>query len=90
VALESPPLSPLHNIPNGPFLTTDGQAQYFCALRTSGEIACWGYSNDGTATSIPPGSFEQLKTGVNHACVLNAENALTCWGSNAEGQLDIP
>lgn len=73
-----------------------------CALKTSGELYCWGRNTDkqireaaGSVTApflieTSAGSADtdwtEAATG-NSTCAIKASGALYCWGRNAEGQL---
>ena len=51
-----------------------------CAVRESGELACWGW---GSANfNLPAGRFTAVSTGGNHACGLRESGAIECWGDN--------
>jgi alpha-tubulin suppressor-like RCC1 family protein len=71
-----------------------------CALRSSGEIVCWGYNNayqigDGTAVSrLRPvaasnvaGAIAQLALGGNASCAVLTNGEGSCWGNNDYGRL---
>ncbi|MEZ4247715.1 MAG: hypothetical protein R3B99_05695 [Polyangiales bacterium] len=62
----------------GPFASV-GEA---CALRTDGELRCWGVS--GFDRHVPPtGTFRALSVGGRHACAVRTSGELVCWGSYA-------
>lgn len=76
--------------------------EHACAVRRSGEVACWGAAGDGQVgsgsvpddASIPrPTAVVGLSralavsTGGNHSCATTTSGAVLCWGSNALGQL---
>jgi alpha-tubulin suppressor-like RCC1 family protein len=70
-----------------------------CALRASGEVACWGLDNFGqlgdratTSRSTPVavqglGPVTQVAAGGVHTCALEASGEILCWGVNGNGQL---
>ena len=67
-----------------------------CAIRTNGEIACWGWNEYGQ-TDAPDGSFRAVSTGHWHTCGLRETGAIECWGKNDDvtgdyivGQSDAP
>lgn len=75
-----------------------------CAVRTTGEVACWGYNaygqvGDGTLTNrtVPttvPGlaNVQEVRVGRNHTCAIvasGAERQVWCWGNNFHGELGI-
>lgn len=71
-----------------------------CALRSSGELRCWGSNalgqlGDGsTVDSLTPVSVSGLDepvkavvTGNAHTCALTISGSMWCWGDNLNGQL---
>ena len=61
-----------------------------CALRESGEAACWG-NNDYGQADAPPGRFAAVSVGGAHACGLRESGELVCWGdNNFYSQTDAP
>lgn len=54
-----------------------------CALRTNGELACWGTpapNLDFGQTRPPAGTFVAVAAGFQVACALAADGTPTCWG----------
>jgi alpha-tubulin suppressor-like RCC1 family protein len=77
-------------------------SKHACALRSSGEVTCWGAGADGqlgngTATPQQPtpvsvsnvSGFTAIVAGAAHTCALRADHTVWCWGSNQMGQLGI-
>lgn len=73
-------------------------AQRSCALRTSGEVLCWGLRFPGMPAGTPttpvpvsglgPGSgVIAIALGTDHACALKSNGIVACWGSNFFGQV---
>ena len=72
---------------------------FSCALRASGEVACWGDNSKGqlgvggvafSATPMTIGAFrnaKQIAAGESHACAVLATGDIYCWGANDSGQL---
>lgn len=69
-----------------------------CALRSNGEVVCWGRNFPGTpiggaalpspVAGLAPGSgATAIALGTDHACALKSDGALLCWGSNQYGQI---
>jgi alpha-tubulin suppressor-like RCC1 family protein len=70
-----------------------------CALRTNGEIWCWGDNDAGevgdgtTARVVQPAhvnadlSWSAITAGGDRTCALTTAGALWCWGANGYGQL---
>jgi len=50
-----------------------------CALRASGEVACWGDNGFGQ-TNAPAGTFRSVSVGVLHTCALRESGEVACWG----------
>lgn len=75
-----------------------GQA-HSCALKSSGELYCWGANasgqlGDGTAENrLVPTPIElsnpgkDVALGAYHTCVVDKLDKALCWGANADGQL---
>ena len=73
--------------------------QHACALRRSGRVACWGYSDTGVlgndeplvrpwAADVPGvEDAVAVETGIEHACALRTDGTVVCWGSDARGAL---
>ena len=57
-----------------------------CAIRTSGDLTCWGYTN-GTP---PAGSYISVETGNGHSCAVRSDGVVVCWGDNGYLQTDVP
>lgn len=77
-------------------------SDYSCAVRSNGEVLCWGSNEagklgDGTTLDrqIPtqvvgfgPGSgVKSVTLGGRHTCALKSNGAVYCWGNNEFGQL---
>jgi hypothetical protein len=61
-----------------------------CAVRATGEVACWQRSPEGAPVARPvavPTPARHVAVGATHACVLDAEGAVFCWGHNEGGEL---
>jgi alpha-tubulin suppressor-like RCC1 family protein len=75
--------------------------KFTCALRTNGQVACWGDnlvgelgngSDAGSQSSVPVpvvtlSDATQIAAGDDHACALRAGGTMVCWGGNQEGEL---
>ena len=75
----------------GPAYSGYRGSDYRCALRTTGEIECWG-RNDFGQTDAPGGMFTVVSAGWVHACGLRETGEIECWGSNtfSVGLTDAP
>lgn len=69
-----------------------------CALKTSGEVWCWGYNASGQlgdggpsrplpakVDNLPP--VQAITSGSDHLCAITQAGALYCWGENGRGAL---
>jgi alpha-tubulin suppressor-like RCC1 family protein len=72
-----------------------------CALRTVGDVYCWGTNShgrlgDGGVASIAyspravvglPSGIRAIAAGGEHTCALSATGGVWCWGNNTSGQV---
>ncbi len=72
------------------------EAQSFaCALRATGEIACWGADYDArpgpSLRDLEPSGlrFRDIGVGDGHVCGVTVDDRVVCWGSVAEA-VDVP
>ncbi len=60
-----------------------------CAIRTTGQLYCWG--TDGTGSSAYPISgyrdWKSVSVGTAHRCAIRGTGYLYCWGSDTYGQI---
>ncbi len=82
-------------------LAAGGPFSHTCAVRATGEVACWGDDEygelgDGTLTTAPVPTpvavggmvdATAVAAGGRHSCALLADTSVRCWGFNASGQL---
>jgi len=80
-------------------LATSSNAAHTCALRTSGEVFCWGDAasgqlGDGTMTdarapvaAVLPMMAQAVAVGAQHSCAALLDGSVRCWGANDQGQL---
>ena len=63
------------------YIAISAGPNHACAIRTSGEIACWGGTSWGDQTDAPDGSYTAVSAGWYHSCAIRASNgAIACWG----------
>jgi alpha-tubulin suppressor-like RCC1 family protein len=72
-----------------------------CALKSGGEVKCWGDNTHGALGEDPaialelapvtvsglPSSVSAIAAGVFHTCAITSVGAARCWGQNSDGQL---
>lgn len=72
-----------------------------CALRTGGQVACWGYAPTGalghrltmlperepTPVSAMVSNATSVDVGLYHSCAIVASRDVFCWGSNTYGEI---
>lgn len=62
-----------------------------CALRTTGELQCWGAWVGSPRVAVrAPGAWpvvREVSCGTTHFCALSGSNIVQCWGDNLWGQL---
>jgi alpha-tubulin suppressor-like RCC1 family protein len=72
---------------DGPY-TALGTADFTCALRSTGQVACWGYLLGPVPANVAGvAGATQIDLGGSHGCAVVTGGAVYCWGSNAFGQL---
>ena len=75
--------------PAGNFNVVSAGGYHTCAIRESGEIACWGNNNDGQ-TDVLAGRFTAVSAGFDHTCGLRESGEIACWGNNDYRQSAAP
>lgn len=77
-------------IPAGPFSQVAAGQDHACAVRTSGEIACWGSDFAGQSTPDTNHLYTQVAVNNAYTCAVTTENAFVCWGEGGNGQTTPP
>lgn len=71
-------------------LEVGGGDAYSCALRSNGQVTCWG----ATASTLPFSDYVEIAPGAHHLCALRANGSVICqWVDsyyNAFGELNAP
>ena len=70
--------------PPGRFRSVSVSKRHACAIRESGEIACWGRTESGE-TDAPAGRFRSVSAGAWHTCGVRESGEIACWGQYAIG-----
>ena len=71
------------------YIAVSAGSGHTCAIRTSGEITCWGDNRSGE-TDAPEGRFTAISTGWNHICAIRESGEIECWGYDEYGETDAP
>jgi len=66
--------------PTGSFKALASGTYHACAIRDSGELACWG-SNSWGQSSAPAGRFVRVTAGDKHSCAIRETGTRVCWGT---------
>ena len=89
--------------PLGSFIAVSAGSYHTCAIRTNGEIDCWGlngdpYIDDAGELQIsdlgqsdaPDGNYSAVSAGDAHSCAIRESGAIKCWGLDRSGQATPP
>ena len=68
------------------YVAVSAGSGHTCAIRTSGEITCWG-ANEYGQTDAPAGSFRAISTGFDHTCAIRESGEIACWLGRVESHL---
>ena len=66
--------------PTGGFKALASGSYHACAIRDSGELACWG-SNAWGQANAPAGRYVHVSSGDKHSCAIRENGARVCWGT---------
>lgn len=61
-----------------------------CAVRTAGEIACWGLDEYGETSPPTDPTLEDVATGNRFSCGETTTHEIRCWGRDHYGQASPP
>ncbi|UJR79720.1 RCC1 domain-containing protein [Sandaracinus amylolyticus] len=86
--------------PSGRWVGIVAGYHHSCAIRTPGEVYCWGYNVHGqigngstTTPQTTPARVTgltdavELASGYGHTCARRRTGSIACWGNNLDGQL---
>ncbi len=68
-------------------LALDAEADFSCAVRGDGTVACWGGAYGAVANVPGLTDVVDLAVGINHTCAIRTDGHVVCWGNNDRGQL---
>jgi len=83
------------------FVAVAAGAQHTCAVRSGGEVRCWGQNStgqlgEGSMSSLPApepvtglGNGKRVAAGATFSCAETDDGAVFCWGDNHYGQLGM-
>ena len=90
----------VEDMPGGTFQSVACGYTHACAVRTNGEVACWGVPNGtlneekfdhGQATDAPLNpDFKLVGVDDSHSCAVTTDDKVMCWGSNTINKLTPP
>ena len=79
-------------LPDGQYTAISARWYHTCAIKTDGNITCWG-NNSYKQADAPEGQYTAVTTGSGHSCAIRNDGSVVCWGSNsynrARGPLQI-
>jgi alpha-tubulin suppressor-like RCC1 family protein len=82
------------SLPAGVVYTKLRSGVYFnAALRSDGQIACWGRNNAGQCDTpaLPAGlTYVDFDARHDNSAAIRSDGSLVVWGSNDSGQLNVP
>ena len=90
-----------NGIPLTDVVQVDSGTVHACALKTSGEVSCWGWGEFGQ-TGSRSADYVSLGLGYYHSCAIGRDQRAHCWGrgdgyqlgngltQNASSQITIP
>jgi alpha-tubulin suppressor-like RCC1 family protein len=91
----------VEDAPVGTFQSVSCGYGHACAVRTTGEVVCWGLPNksdgapnitdQGQATDAPvTANFQHVGVDSSHSCAVTTDNKVMCWGSDGGGKSTPP
>ena len=83
-------ISPPEDIAPG-FIAISAGGSYTCAIRTSGEIECWGRNSRGQTDAPAEGNFTAVSVALiegDFTCAVSTSREIECWGANGNWYRD--
>ncbi|MDE0677016.1 MAG: RCC1 domain-containing protein [Acidimicrobiaceae bacterium] len=72
--------------PDGEFTSVSAEELYSCAVRTSGELACWGYEAPWWRGEVIPDDLVEVSVASAFACgIVSETGGIQCWGRRPMG-----
>lgn len=69
--------------PTGSFKQVFIGTYHGCAIRTDGQVACWGNDDYGQVSEAPDGRFKTLALSRHSSCGVRTDGSVICWGDLA-------
>ena len=66
--------------PGGTYESVGVGDDHVCAVKTGGDVECWGSDEDRLSTP-PPGPFVSVNAGEKTSCGIRSDGSMTCWGT---------
>ena len=63
---------------------------FYCGLKPSGRVECWGKDNYGQVSDVPSTSLSSIFIGKQHGCGIDDSGDVHCWGADYYGQATPP
>jgi len=77
--------------PGGDAQSISAGDAHSCAVRSNGELACWGDDSAGQVSEAPEGEFRSVSAGGAFGCGVRSNGELACWGDDSAGQVsEVP
>ena len=78
-------LAPRVQAQSGGYTDVSAGRLFTCAVKSDGDVTCWGLNMWQQAPDLVTGPFNQVSAGGYHGCALEPSGSITCWGDDGEG-----